>query len=186
MDCETRNGELIDRLDFEAMDAPEELLAEAAGIGVLQAQRALAWMRDQGEQQHDHDTADALLRLLALLIPQAQMLDGFVIGLRACALRWLLRPEGETMTALARRLEISKQLLSFHVRSMEKITGVHSAAQKSPHTRASYAESARQRWGMLDANQRRARRNSATYRRQLAEIAAQSGMPLDEVEKIPA
>jgi AraC-like DNA-binding protein len=182
----TRRGdpELIDRLDFEAMDKPEELMAEACGIGVVQARRALAWMREQDEDQHDHDLADTILRVLTLLLPKNNTLNGFLIGVRAVALSWLLRPEGESMTAIAGRLGISKQLFSHHVREMESTTGLHAAAQKAPQTIAVYAEAARQRWKELDATQRRARRNSKSYRKHIAEMAAQAGMTLEQALEV--
>jgi hypothetical protein len=186
MDFQVRGIELIDTLDTDQFDKPEELLAEAANISIHQAEAALEWMREQDESQHDHDLADTILRVLAILIPASNTLNGFLIGVRAIALRWLLRPESENMTALAARVGISKQLLSHHILEMERITGLHAAAQKAPQTREVYAEAARQRWKDLDAQQRRARRNSTRYRRQIAEMAAQAGLTLEEAVGLPA
>jgi hypothetical protein len=123
---------------------------------------------------------------LAILIPASNTLNGFLIGVRAIALRWLLRPESENMTALAARVGISKQLLSHHILEMERITGLHASAQKAPQTREVYAEAARQRWKDLDAQQRRARRNSTRYRRHIAEMAALAGLTIEEAVGLPA
>jgi hypothetical protein len=185
MDFQVRGHELIDTLDTDQFDKPEELLAEHANISIHQAQRALEWMRAQGEQQHDSDTSDAILRVLTLLMPINNTLNGFLIGCRAVALKWLLRPEGESMTAIAGRLGISKQLLSHHIREMEDTTGLHAAPQKAPQTREIYAEAARMRWKDLDAQQRRARRNSTRYRRQIEEMAGMAGLTFKEALETP-
>jgi DNA-binding CsgD family transcriptional regulator len=171
MDRETtRRGEpeLIDRLDFEAMDQPHELLAEAAGITLAQAEAALEWMRGQTTQQHDHDTGDAILRALNLIVVSS---NPFVCGLRAMAMKWLIRDEGEPIAVIAERCGISRQLLHFHVRSVEKQTGIHNQAQKRASLRPMYAMNAKERWSLLDAAQRRARRNSQRYRAELAALA---------------
>jgi DNA-binding MarR family transcriptional regulator len=186
MEHQVRGIELIDTLDTDQFDQPHELLAEHANITIPQAKRALDWMKEQGESQHDHDLADTILRVLAILIPASNTLNAFLIGVRAVSLKWLLRPESENMTALAARVGISKQLLSHHILEMERITGLHASAQKAPQTREVYAEAARQRWKDLDAQQRRARRNSTRYRRHIAEMAAQAGLTLEEAVGLPA
>lgn len=168
MEHQVRGIELIDQLDTDQFDQPEELLAEAANITIHQAQRALEWMQGQTTQQGDHDTSDAILRALNIIVVSS---NPFVCGLRAMAMKWLIRDEGEPISVIAERCGISRQLLHFHVRSVEKQTGIHNQAQKRASLRPMYALNARERWSLLDAAQRRARRNSQRYRAELAALA---------------
>jgi hypothetical protein len=66
-----------------------------------------------------------------------------------------------TMTALAERAMMSKQLLDHHVRRMGDALHFHGFGLKKESARAVYAEATRQRWASLTPAERRARRRGA-------------------------
>lgn len=165
---------LVCELDFDSLDSTEERLAEAAGISITAASRALQWMKEQGEVDHDHDVSDTILRVLQLIRPSGTP-NFFTTGIRAEALRWLIRADGVSLTQLAAEGGISKQLLSHHVRDLEDSTGIHSAAQKSPHAIESYRQAALESWERTA--DRVARRNGKRSASQVEDAYAQAGLP---------
>lgn len=163
----------VDEIDFGGMDSPAEELAEAAGIDLKAAERALAWMAERSQQDHDHDLSDTILRILQLISP-ATTSNLFTIGLRCTALQWLLRDEGEPMTKVAAECGVSKQLFSHHVRQLEDATGVHNAAQKGPHTVKIYQQAQLSSWARTADREKR--RNARRNRQAVADAYATAGL----------
>jgi hypothetical protein len=63
-----------------------------------------------------------------------------------------------SLTALAERAKMSKQLLDHHVRRIGDAMSFHGFGLKKESARAVYAEATRQRWASLTPAERRARR----------------------------
>jgi hypothetical protein len=173
---------LTAELDFDGMDTPAEQLAEAVGINVPAAERALAWMAERSQQHHDHDMSDTILRLLQLITPGTTS-NPFTIGLRCTALRWLIRSEGEPITKIAAECGVSKQLLDHHIRDLENKTGIHNPAQKGPHTVKIYQQASIQSWARTKDRVRR--RNAKRNRQAVAECYAAAGLR-EEQDATPA
>jgi len=85
-----------------------------------------------------------------------------LLGVRALAGLFLMnRNDNITLTALAERAQMSKQLLDHHVRRIGDAMSFHGFGLKKESARAVYAEATRQRWASLTPAERRARRRGA-------------------------
>jgi hypothetical protein len=103
--------------------------------------------------------ADMLAKLLAEIVPAQGPINLSLIGQKILAVTFLMNRNGTaTLTAIAGRAGVSKQLLDHHVNKIGDKLGFHGANQKRAECRAVYAESARERWAALTPEQRRARR----------------------------
>jgi hypothetical protein len=167
-------------MDLEGMDTEAEILAEAAGINVPAAERALKWMEGRSQQHNDRDLSDTLLRFLALICPSRSQ-NLFTTGLRCTALRWLIRDEGEPLTKIASECGVSKQIFDHHVRQLEDLTGIHSSAQKSPHTIKIYREASIKSWARTA--DRVKRRNAQRNRAAVADCYAEAGLAEEPAEE---
>ena len=153
------NNEASEAVYQPEIDTDADHLAEAANLTAEQAEAALVWMRERYEQDIQHAAGDALSRLLAAIIPAEGRISPQIVGMRVLSVPFLLNRIGnETLTSLAARCGVSKQLLNFHSIAVADKLGFHGFAQKRTEARASYAEAQRQSWSRLTPEQRKARR----------------------------
>jgi DNA-binding MarR family transcriptional regulator len=148
--------------DFEGIDTPVERLADHAGIDLAQAALALDFARRECREDVFETAAELVGKLFAEILPSNKRSDKIrldVVGIRTLAIRILCNRGGtETLTEWAERADISKQLLSHHLKSIEDSAGLHWLGGKRFEARAIYSESARQRWAALSPEERKARR----------------------------
>jgi hypothetical protein len=91
-------------------------------------------------------------------VPRKGKIDLSLVGLRFLGLFWLLNSSGESLTDLAKRAQVSKQLLDWHANKLGRELNFHGWQQKASTTRAAYSEGTRQRWAELTPEERRQRR----------------------------
>jgi hypothetical protein len=153
---------LADCDDHSGLDSPVEMLADHAGINLEQAALALDFARRECREDVFEAAAELVGRLFAEILPSNKRSDKIrldVVGIRTLAIRVLCNRGGtETLTEWAERADISKQLLSHHLKTIEDSAGLHWLGGKRFEARAIYSESARQRWAALTPEERKARR----------------------------
>jgi hypothetical protein len=150
-------------LPEEATDADVDWLREFADLTEKQAADVLLWIeirRNQGSDEIKEVAADRLAKFFSHLLPKppAVKINLQILGLRVLGARYLLNRDGMTLTELAKRAGVSKQLLDHHARRVETELDFHGWAQKSTASRAVYSEACRARWAALTPEERRARR----------------------------
>ncbi|MCX6974054.1 MAG: hypothetical protein NTZ94_07075 [Verrucomicrobia bacterium] len=151
-------------LPEEATDADVDRLRDFAGLTKKQADDVLLWnqmRRDQGSDEIKEVAADRLAKFFAHLLPKppAVKINPQLLGLRVLGASYLLNRNGNlTMTELASRAGVSKQLLDHHVRKVEGELDFHGWGQKSIASREAYSEAAKARWALLSPEERKARR----------------------------
>ena len=165
------------------IDTDADHLAEAANITTEQAEAALVWLGKHYEQEIRHAAGDILARLINTIVPAKGRISLQVVALRFIACTFLLNRIGnESLTTLAGRCGVSKQLLDFHAITIADRLGFHGFCQKRSEARAAYAAAQRESWSKLTPEERKARRagKAATPAAQNAPPAAQ----FDSVEKV--
>lgn len=162
------------------IDTDADHLAEAANITTAQAEAALVWLGKHYEQEIRHAAGDILARLINTIVPAKGRISLQVVALRFIACIFLLNRSTETLTALAGRCGVSKQLLDFHAIHVADRLGFHGFAQKRSEARAVYAEAQREAWAKLTPEERRQRRAGYKHATQDATPAAQ----FDSEEKV--
>jgi hypothetical protein len=145
------------------IDTPEEILADELGTTPKIVRSMLAWLREHQSAGKTQEQADTLARAFAIAIPKKRegrkdKIDLTLVGLRFLALYWLLNSSGESVTELAERAKVSKQLLDWHANKLGRALNFHGWQQKAQSTRAAYSEGTRQRWAELTPEERRQRR----------------------------
>jgi hypothetical protein len=112
------------------------------------------------EQESPLDiAADLLAKLLASIVPVEGKIDLALVGQKIVAVNFLLNRSGaETMTSIASRAGVSKQILSHHANRIGEKLHFHGANQKSIKCRAIFSEATRQRWAALTPEERKKRR----------------------------
>lgn len=140
------------------IDGEAEHLADHAGITPRQAEAALEWMRGRELEEIRRAAGDVVGRLFAEIVPATGKIEPRVVGLRFLASSFLLNRTGETLTHLAERCGVSKQLADYHALWVGDRIGFHGFAQKRTEARASYAAAQRQSWSRLTPEERKARR----------------------------
>ena len=140
------------------IDTDAERLADHARISVRGAEAALEWMRLRDQAETFRAAGDVLARLFAEIVPGTGKINAQIVGLRFIASTFLLNRGGETLTSLATRSGCSKQLLSHHAFFVGDRVGFHGFAQKRNEAREVYAETTRESWSGLTAEERIARR----------------------------
>ena len=150
-------------LPEEATDADVDWLREFADLSEKQAEAVLLWIeirRDQGADEIKESAADGLAKFFSHLLPKppAVKINLQILGLRVLGARYLLNRDGVTLTELAKRAGVSKQLLDHHARKVENELNFHGWGQKSVAARTIYSEACRARWAALTPEQRKARR----------------------------
>jgi hypothetical protein len=116
--------------------------------------------RNQGADEIKEVAADRLAKFFSHLLPKppAVKINLKILGLRVLGARYLLNRDGMTLTELAKRAEVSKQLLDHHVRLVETEMDFHGWTQKCTASRAVYSEATKARWAALTPEERKARR----------------------------
>ena len=149
----------IDPPEFEGTD--HDQLREL-GLSAHQADSVLQWISRRQADEVNRLAADRLARFFTLLLPAttAHKINISLLGVRALAAHFLMNRNGtSTMTALAERAKMSKQLLDHHVRAVGDALHFHGFGLKKESTRAVYSEAAKARWAALTAEERIARRH---------------------------
>lgn len=146
--------------DFDEIDGEAGQLADEIGVTPATAKRALQWLRRRESQDTFRQAADFLARLCGRMIPSEGYIRTELLGARLLALGWLLNRGGESLTSLAARARISKQLAHHHVRQlqMEIGGGFHGHQQKRAESSISYRIAQQEVWGRLTPSERKARR----------------------------
>jgi hypothetical protein len=140
------------------IDTPEEILADELGTTPKIVRAMLAWLREHQSAGKTQEQADTLAKAFAIAVPRKGKIDLSLVGLRFLALYWLLNSSGESVTDLAKRAHVSKQLLDWHANKLGRALNFHGWQQKAKATRATYSEGTRQRWAELTPEERRQRR----------------------------
>ena len=144
-------------------DDDADWLRDFADLSKKQAQDVLLWIemrRDQGADEIKEIAADRLAKFFSHLLPKAPAvkINLQILGLRVLGARYLLNRDGVTLTELAKRAGVSKQLLDHHARKVETELDFHGWTQKCTASRAIYSEACRARWAALTPEERKARR----------------------------
>ena len=156
------------------LDTDADHLAEAANITTAQAEAALVWLGKHYEQEIRHAAGDILARLINTIVPAKGRISLQVVALRFIACTFLLNRIGnESLTTLAGRCGVSKQLLDFHAITIADRLGFHGFAQKRSEARAVYSQVQRESWAKLTPEERRQRRAGKKTAAQDAPPAAQ-------------
>ena len=145
--------------DFEPTD--HDQLREL-GLSAKQAQAVLKWISRRNADEVNALAADRLARFFSLLLPSTtgHKINTSLLGVRALAGLFLMNRSGSvTLTSLAERAGMSKQLLDFHVRRLGDAMSFHGFGLKKESTRAVYSEATKARWAALTAEERIARRH---------------------------
>jgi lambda repressor-like predicted transcriptional regulator len=140
------------------IDTPEEILADELGTTPQVVRDMLAWLRDNQASAKTQEQADTLAKAFAIAVPKKGKIDLSLVGLRFLGLFWLLNSSGESLTDLAKRAQVSKQLLDWHANKLGRELNFHGWQQKAASSRATYSARTRQRWAELSPEERRQRR----------------------------
>jgi hypothetical protein len=131
------------------------------GLSAAKAEAVLQWIARRHDAEVNKLSADRLARFFAHLLPAqtSHKINLALLGVRALAAHYLMNRNGSaTMTSLAQRANMSKQLLDHHVHRTADAMRFHGFGMKRESTRAIYAENARAQWAALTPEQRRQRR----------------------------
>ena len=103
--------------------------------------------------------ADMLAKIFSTIIPPSGPLRLDLIGQKFVAVHFLMNRSGTaTLTSMAARAGVSKQLLDHHAVSLAEKLNFRGFGQKKESARPSYAAAARAHWATLTPEQRKARR----------------------------
>ena len=156
------NDERVPTIGAEIPEATDHDQLRELGLSAKQAQAVLAWIDRRNADEVNALAADRLARFFSLLLPAttAHKINISLLGVRALAAHFLMNRNGtSTMTAMAERAKMSKQLLDHHVRAVGDALHFHGFGLKKESTRATYSEAAKARWAALTPEQRLARRH---------------------------
>jgi hypothetical protein len=152
----------VPTIDAPIPEATDYEQLREMGLSASKAEAVLQWLgRRNGDEVHAL-AADRLARFFALLLPPTTQhkINTSLLGVRALAGLFLMNRSGTTtLTALAERAGMSKQLLDFHVRRLGDAMHFHGFGLKRESTRAVYSEATKARWAALTAEERIARRH---------------------------
>jgi len=103
--------------------------------------------------------SDMLAALFAEIIPKSGKIRLDLVGQKFVAMSYLLNRNGTaTLTSIAERSGVSKQLFDHHVQALGDGFGFHGQGQKCESTRATFSAAAKERWAALTPEERIARR----------------------------
>ena len=156
------NDERVPTIVAEIPEATDQDQLRELGLSAAKAQAVLQWISRRNAAEVNALAADRLARFFTLLLPATtkHKINISLLGVRALAAHFLMNRNGtSTMTALAERAKMSKQLLDHHVRVVGDALHFHGFGLKKESARANYSAAARARWGRLTPEQRRARRH---------------------------
>ena len=142
----------------DEIDSPEEILAEELGLNIAQAKNLMSWLSKRGTESSRKDNADELSRAFAVNIPRAGKINAEHVGLQFVALYWLLNQTGESLTSLASRVGVSKQLLDWHAKKQSQRNNFRGVQQKRASASKVYSDSARARFAAMTPEERRQHR----------------------------
>ncbi len=142
-------------------------LSTADGVSIDEQDRQVPFYAPNFDFEHDPEqenpldrAADMLAKVTAEIIPAEGPIHLELVGQKFVALHFLLnRNGGATMTGIAERAGISKQLLSHHANRLGEKLRFHGQNQKSIKCRAIFSEATKARWAALSPEQRVARRH---------------------------
>lgn len=155
------SGERVPTMAAPIPEATDFEQLRELGLTAAQAIAVEAWINRRDADRVNELAADRLARFFSLLLPPTTMhkINLSLLGVRALAGLFLMNRNGTTtLTELAARAKMSKQLLDHHVRRIGDAMSFHGFGLKKESARAAYAEAARQRWSALTPEERRARR----------------------------
>ena len=112
-------------------------------------------MRERYEQEIYHAAGDILARLITTIVPPEGRISLQCVALRFVGTAFLLNRSTESLTALAGRCGVSKQLLDFHAITVADRLGFHGFAKKRSEARAVYSQVQRESWSRLTPEERR-------------------------------
>jgi hypothetical protein len=158
------DDERVPTIDAHTLeDSDHDQLCEI-GLSTSKADAVLQWIARRNDAEVNRLAADRLARFFSLLLPvtTAKKINLNLLGTRSLAALFLMNRNGSTtLTELANRAGMSKQLFDFHVRRLGDAMHFHGFGLKKESTRANYSEAARARWAALTPEQRIARRHGA-------------------------
>jgi hypothetical protein len=103
--------------------------------------------------------ADMLAALFAEIIPKSGNIRLDLVGQKFVAMHYLLNRNGtSTLTSIAERSGVSKQLFDHHVQALGDRFGFHGQGQKCESSRTIFSEATKARWAALTPEERIARR----------------------------
>lgn len=140
------------------IDTEAAILADHAQISLRAAELALEWMRQRDEEETFRAAGDIFAKLVSEIVGSSSKISVSVVGMRFLATSFLLNRVGESLTSLAKRAKVSKQLLSHHAIHVADRLQFHGFSQKRTEARAVYSIAARERWAALTPEERKARR----------------------------
>lgn len=156
------NNERVPTIGAEIPEATDHDQLRELGLSAAKAEAVLQWISRRQAAEINALAADRLARFFALLIPATSLhkINISLLGVRALAAHFLMNRNGtSTMTAMAERAKMSKQLLDHHVRAVGDALHFHGFGLKRESTRAVYSEAAKARWAALTPEERLARRH---------------------------
>jgi hypothetical protein len=118
---------------------------------------------DEEETETPLETAaDMLTRLIGMIVPADGPIRLDLIGQKFLAIHYLLNRSGtQTLSALASRAGLSKQIFSHHIQKIGDEIGFRAMGQKRNSTRSTYAQAQQKVWAGLTPEQRKARSKGA-------------------------
>ena len=140
------------------IDTPAEILAEELGLSAKQGAQLIEWLAKRSTETARRDNADELSRAFSVNIPKDGKINAEHVGLQFVALYWLLNQTGESLTSLASRVGVSKQLLDWHAKKQSQRNNFRGVQQKRASASKVYSESARARFAAMTPEQRRQHR----------------------------
>ena len=154
----------VPTLDADIPEGTDHAQLRDIGLSSKQAEAVLKWISYRNSDEVNRLAADRLARFFALLMPPTTMhkINLHLLGIRSLAGLFLTNRDGSTtLTDLAQRAGVSKQLLAFHARKIADAMNFHGIAQKRESSREVYSQAAKARWAALTPEERIARRHGA-------------------------
>lgn len=145
----------------------DQSLCNADGVAIDEQERHVPFYTPNFNFDEDPEpqetplelAADLLVKIFADIIPQSGKIRLDLVGQKFLALHYLInRSNTQTLTSMAERAGVSKQLFDHHIQLLGDKFNFHGYGQKRESARAVYAEAARERWAALTPEERRQRR----------------------------
>lgn len=141
-------------------DSVADQLREVANLDAEQAEVVAGWVAENSRRIALEQASDFLADFLENIINPEGPINLSVVAQKTIALRFMLGRRRESLTDLAKRAQVSKQLVSYHGRTLETALGrFHGVLQKRRGAVESYAAAMRESWQGLTPDERIARRH---------------------------
>jgi DNA-binding CsgD family transcriptional regulator len=141
--------EIIAAVGFD-YDEIDRLLLEDHDPETPETQKLKA---DWDREGRSSASADLLRLTLESILPPGNLQQGTTrsMGLRCVCLLWMLQSSkhdlgSRSLADIAKKLGVSRAILSFHVRNLEEKLGFHCRGQKGVEARESYKETIQAGW----------------------------------------